>query len=189
MARIQYEEIVKSNFLKPLELAKLNVDTTIKTISDTYKKIIDDSDLSSIAATRDSWLAMINTINSKSTELLMKMQAKYDDMIAKAQKFDGWARDAAGKVSDTACKIEDDTTTQQVKYFVTESSVDGEGYPTITYKKEVRAYTAVYGDATDPTKVTSYNLSDTPSTSSQVYSIKTESDYATYVTNSSSISF
>jgi len=189
MARISYEELVVTNFKRPLEEAKLNIDTTIKTISDTYKKIIDDSDLSSIAETRDSWLTMITTINSKSTDLLEKMQAKYDDMIAKAQKFDGWARDAASKVSDTPCKIEDDNTTKQIKYFVTETGVDGEGYPTITYKKEVRTYTAVYGDTADPTRVTGYNLGDTPSTSTQTFSIKTDGDFATYVTNSASISF
>lgn len=186
MARIKYEESVVENFEDRKNKAKLEIETTITNIHGYFTKILTDSstDLSSIQETVDKWNTMLNTMKTKSDDLILGMENKYNEMIERAQKFDRWADGAAGKISTEPCKTEDDGThTQQVKYFVTETGTDGEGYPTISYKKEVRTYSAVHGDESDPEKITSYTLNDTPTVASQTYSIKTEDDYNNYVTN------
>ena len=195
MAKVKYEELVVTNFKRPLEEAKLNIDTTVKTISDTYKKIIDDSDLSSIAETRDSWLTMIESINTKSTELIEKMQKKYDEMIEKAQKFDGWVGEAntlKANYSSSACRTVDDGKTNKTEFFVTDTGTDSEGYPTITFKKSVRTYSPVYkkdANEADTTEVDHYSLSTSSTDTSKTCSIKTDADHTNYITNVTSIDF
>ena len=189
MRKTYHDEVVIS-YLDNFNNAITSLDSTITDIHTCFNKILTDNEFTEEQETR--WTQLLATIETKRDELKEKIDEKYNEMIEKADVFDKWYSDANNLVSSTPIKVEQETVTNlsgsydHIKYTVEAVSKDGEGYPSITYKKETIENRAKQ-DETDPTVY--HHVVGSTDTTSQTFSIKTDDDYGTYVTNASSISF
>ena len=168
-----YYEMVYDNYYQNFREAEKALNDTIASIHTSFKKILDDNQFTEEQETR--WNGLLNTIAEHTSELITKIDAKYSAMEEKANYFD----ELLTKVEENSAAAlteKDGHTTYGCTCDVV--GFDGDGYPAVRYNISKTVETKSYDEANNEIWV-----SGTPSTAQMSFSIRNDTDYASYVTN------
>ena len=135
-----YTDQVVINYCNNFEKAITEVNDTFVNLYKTFESIINGGTYQFPEEQTTRWNTLLSTSATKAIDLINKIEEKYNDMKAKAQKYDDIVNLINSHIGHTNTKVE--TVSAEVSYHSTSKIVgakpfaDGEGYPAIIYETE-----------------------------------------------------
>ena len=142
-----YLDEVTENYGDNFQKANQEIDTALTLFYQTIDSILKENTFPEEQTTK--WTTMMETISVKASELKVKIEEKYQQMINKAQEFEDLYQKLV-KYNGQSADFEEIVGDKKIKTTASVTSVsrdlEGEGYPKITVSSSKTTYSKVFAE-------------------------------------------